>query len=411
MSVAGLRGTGDFGTAERPKSFREMILFRNPKGSSPIFALTARARKMTVDDPEFNWWDEPNTNIRLQVNDGDNIGAAETLVTVDSSDPSESSPGGQYGLATHLKAGDLLMVEKTTEAADIDNELIEVVNVVSDTQFTVRRGVAGTTAAQISNDDNLLLIGSAYAEGTAAPEAVARNPIKYNNFTQIFKDTYEITGTVNETKTRTGEAWSNDKKRKTFDHARGIEWAIMYGQKHETTGDNGKPKRYMGGLRQQIATVNQTIFTTAVTITSFLDAVYPVFDWDTEAGDERILMMGNKALNSLNKVIQSDSNTDIQYGGKIEVFGMQLNEWLIPQGRLLFRTHPLLNQHPVLSKSGFILDFSVLRYVALRNRDTKPKDDVQTKDEDVRRGYYQTECSLRVDMGGLTCGYLGNVTD
>jgi hypothetical protein len=50
--VAGLRGTGDWGVDERPKNFREMILFRNANGSAPIFALTARARKKTVDDPE-----------------------------------------------------------------------------------------------------------------------------------------------------------------------------------------------------------------------------------------------------------------------------------------------------------------------------------------------------------------------
>lgn len=28
MAVAGLRGTGDWGTDERPKNFREMILWR-----------------------------------------------------------------------------------------------------------------------------------------------------------------------------------------------------------------------------------------------------------------------------------------------------------------------------------------------------------------------------------------------
>ena len=53
-AVAGLRATGDFGTDERPKDFREMILWRNPKGTAPIFALTARAKKRVSTDPEFN---------------------------------------------------------------------------------------------------------------------------------------------------------------------------------------------------------------------------------------------------------------------------------------------------------------------------------------------------------------------
>ena len=41
--VAGLRGSGDWGTDERPKNFREGILRFNPRGTAPIFALTSKA--------------------------------------------------------------------------------------------------------------------------------------------------------------------------------------------------------------------------------------------------------------------------------------------------------------------------------------------------------------------------------
>lgn len=54
-AVAGLRGTGDWATDERPKNFREFILFRNPNGTAPIFALMARVQKESTDDPEFSW--------------------------------------------------------------------------------------------------------------------------------------------------------------------------------------------------------------------------------------------------------------------------------------------------------------------------------------------------------------------
>jgi hypothetical protein len=269
----------------------------------------------------------------------------------------------------------------------------------------VKRGRSGTTAATIANDLFLLLIGSSYAEGTDAPSAVSRNPIKYSNFTQIFKNTYELTGTINETRMRTGDPWSNDKKRKMFDHSRGIEQAILYGTSSEQTGDNGKPLRYMGGLREQMA--NQSVFAATPTVNGFLDLAFPVFDFDSPAGDERICFCGNGALNVLNKTIQADSNSDIQYGGVVKVFGMNLREFILPQGRLLLRTHPLLNRNPLYTNSMFILDFSAINYVNLKNRDTRVKDDVQAKDEDVRRGFIQTECSLEVLFGGLTCGYIG----
>ena len=404
--LAGMRGSGSFGTDERPKSFREMILWMNPNGNAPLFGLTSKVKKITKTDPEYAWWAEPNGLVRLQVagSHADTI----TTITVDSADPAAGTIALNYGTASHLKAGDILMVE-IAEAAAFANEFIEVVSVLSDTQFTVKRGVAGTTAATIANDVWLTLIGSAYAEGTGAPSAVSRNPVKYNNYTQIFKDSYQITGTVNATTFRTGEAWSNDKKRKTFDHARAVEFAMLFGKKFETTGENGMPLRYMGGLRQQISPDTTTVFSSPVTPETLLDALYKVFDFDTPAGDERIAFCGNEGLNVLNKMILNDGATNIDWGAKVSWYGMNFREFIMPQGRILLRTHPLMNRHSLYGTSMFVIDFASLAYVHMKGRDTKTFDDVQAKDEDVRRGYYMTDCSLMVDRGGRTCGYLSNL--
>ena len=47
-AIAGLRGTGDFGTDERPKDFREGILRLRPNGNAPIFALTKKKKSRTI---------------------------------------------------------------------------------------------------------------------------------------------------------------------------------------------------------------------------------------------------------------------------------------------------------------------------------------------------------------------------
>jgi hypothetical protein len=406
-AVAGLRGTGDWGTDERPKNFREMILFLNANGDTPLTALMSRVSKRTTDDPEFTWWDEPVTIARLQVAGA--LAAGDTTVVVDSVDPTASTLDASWGVASHLKPGDLLMVEEDTDP--FTPEYISVVSVINDTTFTVKRGQAGGAAAGVIADDAfLLLIGSQYAEGTPSPKATSRNPVKYTNYTQIFKDTYELTGTAEQTRARTGPALQNDKKRKMWDHARALEFAFMFGSQSEGTGDNGKPLRTTQGLRKYIPGANTTVFGAAVTISSFLDAVAPVFDWNSPAGDERVVLCGNTALNELNKVIQGDSNVQIQYGGQIKVFGMNMREFILPQGRLLFRTHPLLNRHAVYKSSMWITDFSSLRWVPMRNRDTRFKDNIQNNDEDTRKGEWRTEAGLQVDFGGLTNGYLGNVS-
>jgi hypothetical protein len=409
-AVAGLRGTGDWATDERPKNFREMILFRSPNGTAPIFGLMSKVQKDSTDDPEFSWWDEPNDLVRLTVNGA--LGSGDTTVVIDSADPSTSAPGNVWGVAKHLKAGDLLLVEPTADAAAFTHEYLEVTSVLSDTAFMVSRGAAGSTAGAIANDASLLLVGSVYAEGTGAPRAASRNPIKYSNYTQIFKDVYEITGTAEETRTRTGDPIKNDKKRKAFDHARGIELALLFGRKSETTGDNGKPKRTFDGIRRFIPTQNTTIMAGADTLNHFLDAVYPIFDFDTEAGDTRIGFCGNGALNGLNKAIMSASGQsaiNVNFQGQVKVYGMNFNEYVLPQGRLLLKTHPLMNRHALYKNSMFMIDFSALRWRPMKNRDTKFKDNIQNPDEDVRRGQWMTEGGIEVRYGGLTCGYIGDM--
>lgn len=406
--IAGLRGTGNWGTDERPKNFRESILFFNPNGTAPIFGLTSKAGKKTVNDPEFAWWNETLNLVRLQVNGA--LGSSDTVVSVDSPDPTASTLSASYGNATHLKPGDLLLVEPSADNATFNHELVVVESVLSDTQFTVSRGAGGTSAAAIADNAWLLLIGSAYAEGTSAPRATTRNPVKFLNYTQIFKDAYELTGTADATEARTGDPWSNDKKRKMFDHARAIELSILFGRKSETTGPNGKPRRTMGGLREFIPASRTTVFGAATTTSSFLDALAPVFDFDTDGGDTRIAMAGNTAIMELNKIFSGATNAKMELGSTVKVYGLDLREIILPRGRLLMYSHPLMSQHAIYKSSMFVLDFSSIKYVALKGRDTKSYDDVQSKDEDVRRGYVMTECSLSVDRGGLTCAYIGKIS-
>jgi hypothetical protein len=113
----------------------------------------------------------------------------------------------------------------------------------------------------------------------------------------------------------------------------------------------------------------------------------------------------------MGKVIQATTGIRIDLGNIIKVFGMAFQEWVTPMGRLLVKSHPLLSRHGRFNKSMFIVDFSAVKYVTMKGRpDGKVFDDVQHKDEDVRRGYIQSDCSVMVDGGGLSCGYLGNIS-
>ncbi len=400
-AIAGLRGTGNWGTDERPKNFREMILWREPNGNAPLTALMSKMKKESTDDAEYSWWEEEQNIVRLTMT---TVTATTTTVIPFSS-----------GDAQNLKEGDVLLVEATTETAAYADELVRVFATPSTTNsVTVVRGVAGTTPAVIATGSSLTLIGSSYAEGTNAPDAVSRNPTKSSNLCQIFKDTYELTGTALETKVRTGDPLKNDKKRKMFDHSSRQEFAWLFGKKSETTGTNGKPLRYTGGLLEHLASAQSTyshtskVFTTTVTVDTFLDATYPVFDYGTGAGssNERIVLAGNGALNVINNLAKADGT--INYDGTVKVYGMELQKYVLPQGTLYFKSHPLMNVHGRFKNSLFIIDPSGLVYRPLKNRDTSFKDNIQANDADSRKGQWLTEAGVEFHHLA-TMAYIGGM--
>jgi hypothetical protein len=397
FAVAGLRGTGDWATDERPKNFREMILWRRPNGSAPLTALLSKAQSQKVDDPEFNWWEEELNAVRVTVNFTTGYGTTDETIIVDDSTID----------AQDLVPGDVLLVEGalTTSYA---HEILVVSSITSATTLVVKRGQAGTTRASIADNAALTKIGNVFAEGTTSPDASSRNPTKLTNYTQIFKTAYELTRTAKKTRTRTGDPLANDRKRKMFDHSVALELAFLFGKRHETTGSNGKPLRFTGGLVFMLATYASsriTAFTTTPTEDTFLDAVYPIWDYETDAGNERIAFCGNGALNSLNKLARDSNHTRINYAGVVKLYGMKLMEWQFPQGSIYLRTHPLFNTHSRFTNDIFIIDPSVLKYRYID--DTHEQKNIQANDADEEKGQWLTECGLEFQHA-KTSAYISN---
>src|SRR5574343_538153 len=52
----GMRGTNDWVADQRPRNWREQILYLYPNGMMPLTALTALMGSESVDDPQYYWW-------------------------------------------------------------------------------------------------------------------------------------------------------------------------------------------------------------------------------------------------------------------------------------------------------------------------------------------------------------------
>lgn len=394
---AGLRGTGSFGTDERPKSFREMILWMQPNGNAPLFALTSRAKTEPVDDPEFSWWEEVQTICRPTINNGGGYDNSATTLTVDGDDARELIPG------------DLLMVEPLTEMASYSPEILRVVSVTDKNTIVVTRGAADTSPAAIPDNAALLRVGNAQGEGTRSVESSSTNPTKFTNYTQIFKTPYEISKTALATKFRTGDPLKNEQKRKSFQHAEKIEQQLFWGIPSETTvTQDGKTRilRTTRGIRSFI-TSNNHVFNVRPDADQIIEALAPIFNYDAgNAGNERIGFCGNTAL--LTFAAMAEDNVHVHQEGHVKYYGMDFQKWVLPMGTVYLKSHPLLNVHPVYKASMFVLPGSGLIYRPLKGRDTHIEKDIHENDADYKKDQWLTECGFEFHYE-RTWAYLGGI--
>lgn len=403
--VAGIRNTNNLGTDERPKNFREAILWLDPAGMTPLTAISAKMKSEPTDDPEFSWWEEVLDAKRGELA-ADPTGGSFTLKA-----GSEATGVRAENPARQFSPGDLLQLRDASgEPTDYKNniEIVKVTSIDGDTTMTVTRGYAGTTITAVTGD-SLLLVGKVFEEGSGGASSRTSNPVKFNNYTQIFKTAFEETGTSSQTNYRTGKAFDNDRKRAMFNHSEAMEQAFFWGVAGEKAGANGRMERTMGGIRSFLSShVNVSVG--SVTDNFFLDSVSGLFDFNAGgAGDERICFVGNGAINKFQKAFRDSNPLRITYNGKVTFLGMKLLEFQIPQGTFMLKSHPLMNTDPIYTNSMFVINPKGILRRPMKGRDTKIQKNIQAPDEDLRKDQWLTEVGMELHYE-RTMGYFGGIT-
>ena len=95
--------------------------------------------------------------------------------------------------------------------------------------------------------DTVLIVGNINPEGGPIPDAIAYDPLKFNNYTQIFRTPLEITRTARKTKLRTEDAYKEAKRESLELHSIEMEKAYLFGVRSESIGPNGQPERTTAG--------------------------------------------------------------------------------------------------------------------------------------------------------------------
>lgn len=391
MAIQGLRTTGNWVADQRPKSWREGLLMRYPNGQFPLTALTSVMKSRTVDDPEFYWWEKEFQNRRVAL--AANLTTGTTNVSVVS---------GALG----YKEGDIFYVNQTGERVRV------MADSPSDTVLIVARAQAGTSAQAVTYngagiDPYLTCIGSAYEEGSAAPTGVGFDPVKLYNLTQIFRNSLEATNTALKTRLRTGDDAKEAKRECLELHGVDMERAFWWGKRFETV-KNGKPLRFMDGVLNFIPAGN--VFDGATVNGGNGARFSDLEDWMEQifrkGSSEKMVFSGNLALLNLQRVIRHAKGIHWTLQDDKE-FGMNVTRITSPFGTLVWKTHPLFNQmvggttggtaYLGMNSSGVVLDMENIKYVYLKDRDTKYQPDLQDRGVDGMKSGYLTECSIELN--------------
>lgn len=369
----GMRGTGDWVDGQRPMNWRQQILYLYPNGMAPLTAILSMLNSESVDDPQFHWWTQEQTA----------VGGAVAGIYTDAGLTTPYVSGGTAGdtvyvqitttLANRVREGHQILLR---DASDYNVDVVgKVTNVTRGTPNSILavkllEDDDNSADHDLSDCDTFKIIGNINPEGGEMPEAIALNPVKVYNYTQIFRTPLSITRTARKTRLRTGDQRQKAKAEALEMHSWETELAFLWGIRTENIGDNGKPERTTMGVInfiRQYAPANCDDFTlntaysgqawTAAGEDWFKNMLEQIFRYGAE---EKLALVGSGALLGIDALAMTGGQVNLQPAQK--VYGMQIREWITPFGSIYMKTHPLFSHDATTRNMMVILEPKEMTY-------------------------------------------------
>lgn len=403
MAVIGLRNTTDInapGSHARPENWRSMMLRLYPYGKqqAPLAALTAAMKSESTNDPKYHWFRKVTNTHRFTL--------AQNLTGGDASGTQQNITLDAATSAFGLKSGDVLMVEQTGE------QLMVYQTPVDAATISVLRGWEGAasqavTFAGAGINPNIMKIGSAYEEGSAAPDPIGWDPDEYDNQTQIFREAYGMTGTAQKTFTRTGEVIRENKMDCLEAFQQSMERTFIFGKKRTTTRNN-QPLRMTDGILNMLTSDRKISATTydangLITPTYWASLTATLFRYGSP---EKWAWCGLTALLAVTEAVRLNSTLQWELGPVQKEYGMDIQRLRTPAGTLVLKVHPMFGQitsgttggtfYPGLDNAMLILDMANLKYRYMEGRDVTYQTNMQLPGVDGMLAGYMAECGLEL---------------
>jgi hypothetical protein len=275
----------------------------------------------------------------------------------------------------------------------------------------------------LSDCDTFKIIGNINPEGGEMPEAIALNPVKVYNLTQIFRTPLSLTRTALKTNLRTPNDYQKAKAEALEMHSWEMELAFLWGIMTENIGDNGKPERTTMGVInfiRQYAAANCSDYT--------LDTDYSGSTWATGGetwltnmleqifrygAEDKLCLCGSGFLLGIDRMAKAGGQINLAPAQKI--YGMQIRELMTVFGSIHMKTHPLFSFDATTRNMGIILEPKELGYRYIddttfygESRSKSHPEGYGQRRIDGINEEYLTECGLEFGLA-QKCGLLNGV--
>ena len=332
--------------AERLDSFNSKLFRSQLAGTAPIFALSSGSTQFQLTSKIHYWFMKQPYSSKL-------IAAAEANSTASSITVDKGAV---------VEPSSVIMNTKTNEYM--------FVSAVSGNTLTVVRGFAESTAAAVTQNDELLYLGTAKKEGSLAPNPKYRRGVPRMNYSQIFRNGWGTTRTAEHIKFITGNKATENKEDAVSMHAQDIEMALLLGRKSLNQVDSSEVLSTMDGLTSIVK--NNTALAAAATLDSIQEWMYSNFETCPEGvPNERVVMTSLNVLYILNKLIREAGSSYYPIGTATKAYGLDVYALQLPgMQEVKILAHPLFSQteslsksmliyHPGLIKIGYMIDAEI----------------------------------------------------
>lgn len=387
--IRGPESTENIPSARRVRDVADRMALLDPD-IAPLVQLLTTARKRDCFNTKFEWIEKGLPDRWSKTTAA--YTAGDTNLGVDQS--------------KKFSIGDVILVPRTGERMRV-TAVNDGSNVI-----TVTRAVGGTTAAALNNNEDLLIIGNAYPEGSRSGVVKSHTEVYPYNYTQIVRTPLEVTGSEAASENYTGPDRNRLRSEKAKEHKLSLEYTALFGSRGIDTSDTAKPIRYTGGVfffldQSGSGAVKKDAggILTEPEVEQFCEQIFA----HTGGGNTRLLLCAAGVVSVLDQLAMGR----IQLVPSDRTYGITVKQWVTGHGTLLIVEDRLL-EWGLSGSNGYgghaiALAPEKLTYRYLRGRDTKLLIDVHDNDYDGFKDEYFTECGWQIENPELH-GYMYNIT-